>query len=129
VAPPQFVDSTVFAYFPRSECGQRSAALAVNPSQTDFNPPVTMSNIKYVSVDDGAMFALGRSDTTAGECKNAACDSYGYTMVLDKDGTVTGIRGRCGHRRANSADSGFFIHTTRFLVPHYHAMHWSTSLC
>jgi hypothetical protein len=88
------VDNTVFGFFNASECGKRSAAVAVNPSQVDFHPPMAFSGITYVEVAEDAKFALGRSATTAGECVNAACDSYGFTIVSDVDGSITGVPSR-----------------------------------
>jgi hypothetical protein len=88
----QYVNDVVFAHFAESECGQRSAAVALNPSQTDFTPPMSFAGIAYVNVDYEARFALGRSETTAGDC-SGACDSYDFASIVDDDGSVTGVSG------------------------------------
>ncbi len=87
----QFVRSSVFAYFNGSECGQRSVAVTVNPSQVDFFPPMTFSGIAFVSTPEAAKFALGRSVTTVGKCASGNCDGYDFVMVTDDDGSLTGI--------------------------------------
>ncbi len=87
-----FVEDTVFAHFAATECGQRSAAVAMNPSQVDFHPPMSFSGITYVEVEEAAKFVLGRTATTAGECRGT-CDSYAFTMVADVDGSISGTPG------------------------------------
>ena len=91
---PQLVRNTTFAFFNSTECGQTSAAVAINPSQVDFFPPMSFSGIRYHTVEESSRFALGRSATTAVECTGAACDSYDFTIISDDDGSVTGLAGR-----------------------------------
>jgi hypothetical protein len=74
-----FVEDTLFGYFPSAECGQRSAAVALNPSQTDFHPPLTFSGVSYVDVDEDAKFVLGRTGATVTECRGM-CDSLAFAM-------------------------------------------------
>ena len=86
--------NTVFAHFQSTDCGKNSAAVAINPSQVDFFPPMTFAGISYVEVDEAAKFALARTDRTAAECQGA-CDSYDYTIISDADGSITGTANRC----------------------------------
>jgi hypothetical protein len=89
----QFVRDSVFAFFNSTDCGQISAAVAINPSQVDFFPPMTFSGIDYAEVQEEAKFFLGRSAATASECREA-CDSYDFAVITDEDGSVTGTAGR-----------------------------------
>ncbi len=83
----------MFAHFPDpDECDQSSAAIALNPSQSDFQPPITLSGTLFVDVAVNAMLSLGRHATTAPACRNG-CDGYNFALVVDSDGSLTGAAG------------------------------------
>lgn len=86
----QFVTNTTFAYFTSSECGQRSTAVILNPSNPDYSPEITFQGISYVDVDYSARFYLGIIPTSDGHC-TVSCDSYDNARVADVDGSVTGV--------------------------------------
>ena len=87
----QYIEGTTFAYFTASECGQQSAAITLNPSQTDFVPPFTLRNVSWdATVDYNARLYLGKTATTAPECAQT-CDSYDFAAVFDPDGSLTGV--------------------------------------
>jgi len=55
-----FVDNTVFAHFAgTTDCGRRSAIFVLNPSQSDFNPPFTLSNSAFHNVHPGLWLGFG----------------------------------------------------------------------
>ena len=86
----QYLNNTVFAHFPNaSECGLQSAVVALNPSQVDFAPPITIVGAALYNIDVNALLQLGRTNSTAVECLDA-CDSYDHALVIDVDGSFTG---------------------------------------
>jgi hypothetical protein len=86
----QYIRDTIFAHFVSSECGQQSVAVALNPSQIDFAPPFTMSGVSWFNVQSAAKLYLSTMDTTPSECLEV-CDSYSFAMVMDEDGSLTGV--------------------------------------
>lgn len=86
----QFIRDTMFGYFVSNECGQSSIAITLNPSQTDFAPPITLSGVSWVSVEESARVYLSTLPQTPSECLEV-CDSYTFAVLNDEDGSLTGV--------------------------------------
>ena len=90
------VTNVTFGYFSTNDCGLQSTALAVNPSQVDWSPPVYLSSTTWTSVDSDARMSLGFIDATSTQCTSTGggdangCDSYRFALVFDVDGSVGG---------------------------------------
>jgi hypothetical protein len=46
----QFIRDTVIASFASNDCGLKSSAIVANPTQVDYTPPMTFSNVAFVDV-------------------------------------------------------------------------------
>ncbi len=82
--------TTTFAYFAGTECAQRSTAIAWNPTQRDFAPPISMSTIGWREVAADAKFDFRYHADIADPICESGCDGLNQLTVSDLDGTVTG---------------------------------------
>ena len=77
--------------FHSADCGLQSTALALNPSQIDWSPPVHLSGMAWPGTDATAKLNLGFVSGTDPKCLGGdGCDSYRFGLVLDVDGSVGG---------------------------------------
>jgi hypothetical protein len=85
------ITNTTFGYFNKTDCGLRSVAIAPNPSQVDYSPPMTFNKISWVSIDhDARMWLSSFPRVTASEC-DKTCDSLNYLTAADLDGSFAGV--------------------------------------
>jgi plastocyanin len=89
------ITNTVFAHWKTSDDGAKSRAIALNPSQPDFAPRTTLSDITWDSatVDATARFQLGdasyqTNEATACNGVMGSCDAVNYFTVVDADGST-----------------------------------------
>jgi len=82
---------TTFAHFAVSDCSQRSAAFAWNPSSRDLVPPIFMRGIGWgPNVDEDAKFDLAYRPELPGSESDCAtgCDGLNQINIADLDGTA-----------------------------------------
>ena len=81
-----------FGYFKADDCGQRSAAVAMNPTQTEYSPQMTLSKVNFASgsVEPRARFMMEKAG-----CRSGTCDAYNQAFIVDVDGSaaLTGVVG------------------------------------
>lgn len=85
-----------FSNWAASDCGNfTNAAIAWNPTQTDYTPMVSLSGINWQStVDANARFFLGTQSTSPALCSSSTgCDGRLALLFTDVDGTTFGARG------------------------------------
>jgi hypothetical protein len=85
------VQNTVISSFADNDCGMKSRAIAHNPSQSDYTPPVYLSGMTWHATNESARFMFQRNGWTQ-ECQ-AGCDGFFHIVMHDKDGTTTGTAG------------------------------------
>jgi len=81
-----YVVNTVFGYFDQVDCGRRSVAVALNPSQIDYTPHMFTSGISWTAVNVSARMDFGLSSVHPSECQTS-CDSVNFAMTQDLDGS------------------------------------------
>lgn len=89
------VSRTSFTHFRNSDCGGRSMALSLNPSQPDFVPTTYFSELSWANNDANARMQLGDTmnfqfigEATA--CRTS-CDAVNYLSIHDLDGTTNDL--------------------------------------
>lgn len=92
-----YVTKTRFAYFAHTECGDyRSVAIAHNPSQDDFTPPITVSGLSWYESSRDARVWVGYTEgLTASKCATY-CDGLHAIVITDVDGTLMGSSDAAG---------------------------------
>ena len=84
------ISDTDFAHWATTDCGLRSRAIALNPSQPDLAPETFLSNLSWFSVNGAAKFNLGDTTNMTHEATacGRSCDAVNYFQMKDLDGTT-----------------------------------------
>ena len=87
------ITRTTFAYWKANDCGRKSRAIALNPTQPDLAPETHLSELSWddATVDATARFQLGDSSYQTNEavaCTSGMCDAVNYFKLHDLDGST-----------------------------------------
>jgi len=84
-----FVSNTSFAFFQDSDCGLTSKAIALNPTQIDYTPPLFFNRIAWHASSAAARLSFGLTAQHPRVCEQS-CDSVNFAVATDNDGTFLG---------------------------------------
>lgn len=87
------ITRTTFAHWKANDCGRKSRAIALNPTQPDLAPETHLSELSWddSTVDPTARFQLGDSTYQTDEavaCTTDMCDAVNYFKLHDTDGST-----------------------------------------
>jgi hypothetical protein len=87
------ITRTTFAYWKTNDCGKKSRAIALNPTQPDLAPETILSELTWdmSTIDKYARFQLGDATYQKEEavaCTTEMCDAVNFFKMKDTDGTT-----------------------------------------
>ena len=102
-------ENVTFAFFNETDCGRRSVAVSLNPSQvtsfypqslviptpkssiqSEYTPPMLFRGITWFNTSANAKFNFGKIPQTTSLCDNG-CDAINRFFASDLDGSLAGI--------------------------------------
>jgi len=84
------IENSTFGHFSASDCGLQSVAIASNPSQVEYTPPVFLREVRFSADAEQAAWFKFHSNVAGDPKCESSCDGTNFIVVTDEDGMVTG---------------------------------------